>query len=95
MQAVNVAFLPDLQQMGVIARRTLLEMLTRAGILPDDVDVDAEQDRIAQELSAEAWARGTPDPGGIIGGGRRAGEGDHAQRAKEKAAHAGRLKIQR
>ena len=37
--------------MGVIARRTLLEMLTRAGILPDDVDVDAEQGRIAQELS--------------------------------------------
>ena len=56
MQAVNVAFLPDLQQMGVIARRTLLEMLTRAGILPDDVDVDAEQDRIAQELNAEAGA---------------------------------------
>ncbi|MBQ7480032.1 MAG: hypothetical protein IJT01_14235 [Selenomonadaceae bacterium] len=49
--------------MGVIARRTLLEMLTRAGILPDDVDVGAKQGRIAQELSAEAWARGTLDLG--------------------------------
>ena len=53
-------------------------MLTRAGILPDALDMDAEQGRIAQELSAEAGARGTLDPGGGIGGGRRAGEGDQA-----------------
>ena len=65
MQAVNVAFLPDLQQKDVIARRTLLEMLTRAGILPDDVDVDAEQDRIAQELSAEAGAMARLTPAGL------------------------------
>lgn len=48
-RVVNTELLAKLQQTGVISKLSLLELLKRSGLLPDDFDAEAELDRIEQE----------------------------------------------
>lgn len=70
-RALNTQLLMTLQQNGVLSKRSLLDLLIRAGILPDDFDVDAEPDRIAQELNSQAGPSGTLNLSNILSQGRK------------------------
>lgn len=68
---VNSQLLMTLQQNGVLSKRTLLALLIGAGVLPDDFDVDAETDRIAQELNTQAGPSGALNLSDIVNRGRQ------------------------
>ena len=57
-RVVNVSLLLDLQERGVLSKRSLLAQFKRAGLLPDDFDTDAELDLVAQELNTASGPSG-------------------------------------
>ena len=68
---VSSQLLLTLQQNGVLSKRTLLDLLVRAGILPDDFDTDAEPDRIAQELNSASGPSGPLNLVDLVNRGRQ------------------------
>ena len=68
---VSSQLLLTLQQNGVLSKRTLLDLLIRAGILPDDFDTDAEPDRIAQELNSASGPSGPLNLADLVNRGRQ------------------------
>ncbi len=63
---VNIELLAKLQQAGVMSKVTLLELLKRAGMLPDDFDAEEELDRIEQENRTASGASGTLDLASLL-----------------------------
>lgn len=58
-RVVNVSLLLSLQERGILSKRSLLAQFKRAGILPDDFDIDAELDNVEQELNTASGASGS------------------------------------
>ncbi|MBO4311651.1 MAG: DUF4055 domain-containing protein [Desulfovibrionaceae bacterium] len=67
-RTMNTEMLVKLQEQNVLSKGTLMKLLVRDGILPDDFDAEEEKNALAQELNTVAGAAGPLDLNAFLNG---------------------------